>query len=157
MKVIRGFQLQDSNPAIGAGATVDLLAGTAPLNIVPANQKLAITGIATYTGKDANAWGWLVWNFYANGGPIDPEAVYLFNQEDQLGMQMRTNLITAWADLYCSDSGMESFAQSGNRARQCLRLTTALAQPPKFVEEWHQKYFGLPTQQIEGLLKTTEQ
>ena len=79
---IRGFQLQGSNAAIGAGATADLLAG---LDVnVPSNQFLIITGIATYTGSDVAAWGKVVWNFFDNGQPMDRN---YFNQSDQMGQQ----------------------------------------------------------------------
>jgi len=79
---IRGFQLQGSNAAIGAGATADLLTGLAVT--VPTNQFLMITGIATYTGSDVGAWGKVVWNFLDNGQPMDPTYI---NQADQMGQQ----------------------------------------------------------------------
>lgn len=81
---------------------------------------------------------------------------WLRAHEDALSQQLRAALMTAWNDLYCSDAPLDNFALAGNRARQCLRLQSAAAQPPKFVEDWHQRYFGLGQKQVEELLRTAE-
>jgi len=92
MRIIKGFQIQGSSAAIGAGLTVNLLAGLEPLTQVPANQHLIITGLATYSGADAATFGKVKWNFLANGIVMDGS---LLDQTDQVGVQNQPMMLGA--------------------------------------------------------------
>ncbi len=73
--------------------------------------------------------------------------------QDLLGRQLADRLNHLWTEVYCSDEMPSAFSDAGNRARQCLRSPTALASPPKAVDDWHIKYFGIGTQTIDALIK----
>jgi hypothetical protein len=78
---------------------------------------------------------------------------WLESHEQLLSEQLQEKASSAWADLFCSEGTIDTYAISGDRVHRCLRLESASAHPQKFVEEWHQKFLGLSTAETSDLLK----
>ena len=78
---------------------------------------------------------------------------WLRGQKPKLSSDLSSKLVALWSDLDCGDINKSEFAESGDRARQCLRLPSAAAQPPAAVDAWHVEFLGLPTLQADALLK----
>jgi hypothetical protein len=83
---------------------------------------------------------------------IDPFA-WMKGEASLFGAQFQQKAGALWVALYCSDTGVTSFADTGNRVQRCLRQPQT--QPPAFAMNWYDRYIGVTPEQAGILLGAT--
>lgn len=83
----------------------------------------------------------------------DPDR-WLEARANDLSVQLRTQSVNLWRDLYCKPGKEGSMAETGNQAHKCLRLD--LDRPPPFAEQWYQTHFGLSVAEARMILDLSD-
>ncbi|MCM2276943.1 MAG: tetratricopeptide repeat protein [Oligoflexia bacterium] len=87
---------------------------------------------------------------------IPDKIQWVKERESRFGRELASQLGTIWNEQYCGElpEGGQAFIARIDRAYQCLKLPSAQAAPPRWIQDFYQVRFGLGYREAEELLRT---